>query len=198
MEKKGETEMKVMLDVPYFSQNSDDVEKEWHDSACGIAAVKMVVDFMCDNSPTMTQLIDEGVAIKGFSDHGWLHESMVRLLRNHGVMSYAQEFRSVSVTVDPIHGTSFLEGKFDAELAKVGLQKIILKLATKKPVIVSVDRKFNDNSHTHLVVIVGYDSKENKLYYHDPDSRKGTVRRGASIKVPDFLKHWRRLAIFVD
>ncbi len=188
--------MKSVLNVPYFSQNSDSVPKEWHDSACGIATVKMVLAFLNGESPDMSFLLREGQAIGGFTEKGWRHESLVRILRNHGVLAYPQEFVSTSVQIDEVFGITRMRGKDDENFSKIGLQKILSKLSSGLPVIVSVSPKFNGNKHSHLILIIGYDQTTESLYYHDPDSRDGTELKAAPISTKNFLKFWRRLAIF--
>ncbi len=198
MEKKKGNKMKVVLNVPYFSQNSDLVPEKWRNVSCGIAAVKMILDFLVKKSPLINLLIDEGIAINGYTKDGWSHESLVRLLRNHGVMAYSQEFRSVSIQIDEIHGVTMLSGKYDLSLSEFGINKITSKLLNGLPVIVSVKPNFNNNKHSHLILIVGFDNKKKILYYHDPDSRDGICLKSTEIKVKEFIKYWRKLAIFID
>jgi uncharacterized protein YvpB len=199
-QKKGrkENKMKVILDVPYFSQHSDLVPKNWRNISCGIVAVKMILDFFVKKSPEISFLIDEGIAIDGFVENGWQHESLVRLLRNHGIMSYAQEFRSISIQIDDVHGVTKLSGKKKNNLQNIGIQKIFSKISLGLPVIVSVLPNFNHNKHSHLILITGYDNKNKIIYYHDPDAREGKDIKSAKIKVKEFLKYWRNLAIFLD
>lgn len=216
-EKIGEENMKVIIDVPFVSQNSDQVNSDWHNNSCGIACAKMIIDYFVaknsphEKSPIMNTLIDQGLAINGFGKNGWEHSAIVRLMNNYSVMSYAQAFRSVNVIVDKIDGTTFSEGKNYPYIQNLGIAKIIRKLKSGLPVIVSVDAHFNDNKESHLIVLVGYESENSSslesshtgqntefFYYHDPDTRNGVIRQNQPILVSDFLQKWRKFAIFVD
>jgi hypothetical protein len=198
MEQKKGNKMKVVLDVPYFSQHTDEVTKKWQNSSCGIAVLKMILDVLLKDSPKFSFLIDEGVAIDGFVKNGWQHESLVRLLRNHGIMAYAQEFRSVSIQIDDVHGVTKLYGKDKEKLQKLGIQKIFSKISLGLPVIVSVLPNFKYNKDSHLILIVGYDETKNVLYYHDPDAKDGKEIKSEIITVSQFLKYWKSMAIFLD
>ena len=175
--------MEKILDVPFHAQDSDD--------SCGIAVTRMVLDFLGEGSG-MENLTKEAIAIGGRTEYGWSHESLVRLLHNHGVSAYPQEYRSVSVDVE---NKIFTESTAEDFIDK-GIQKIILKIDEGLPTIISVKEKFNDNIESHLILITGYG--DDTLYYHDPDSRKGVIRNNEPVSISDFKKYWKKFAIFVD
>ncbi|HMO78925.1 MAG TPA: C39 family peptidase [Candidatus Paceibacterota bacterium] len=214
-ENTGESKMKVLLQVPFVSQNSSDILDDWKNRSCGIACIKMVLDYCHKNnlliSPftkntfTVSELIEEGIAINSFEQKtGWSHFGLVRILRNHGVISYSQEFRSIHVIVDKIDGITFSEGKNYPEIQIFGIKKIITSISSGKPVIVSVGPNFSNNKDNHLIVLTGFENTnpdnllDGFLYFHDPDSRDSVEKINFKISISDFLKKWRKMAIFVD
>jgi uncharacterized protein YvpB len=170
------------LNIKFVSQNSDEVPAEWHDKACGIACVKMILNF-AGAEFSIKDLINEGLEINGYTEYGWDHESLVRLLRNHGVNSYRQEFRSNDKDIE-------------SRLRDDGVSKIKSHIDNGQPVIVSVDKGFGNNNHLHLILVTGYDDEN--FIYNDPDSRNGEEKEGATVSEEEFLKYWRGLAIFVE
>src|SRR3989344_4076261 len=117
----------MKLDVPYYSQWSDVYSKEWKKKACGVASVKMVLEYVTQNkeAPSNDALIQEGVFIGGYSKDGWIHDALVALLRNHGVRAYRQEFRSRVVDfIKKISSTN----AFEQKLAEKGIEKFIKEI----------------------------------------------------------------------
>jgi len=187
--------MKKILNINYESQNSQYVPDMWKNNACGIAVIKMIISFLQKTLPPIDTLINQGVAIGGYTEDGWTHESLVRLLRNYGINAYPQEFRTISVEFNE-NGPVFNPSEFSEKLFESGIQKIIQKIDNKLPSIVSVNAGFNDNAHTHLVLITGYDDKG--FFYHDPDSRNGVTKKDEFVDLEKFKEYWRKFAIFVD
>jgi hypothetical protein len=188
--------MKKILPVPYISQYSDSFEQDWKNRSCGIACVAMLLGYynLEDLNPMI--LINEGIAIGGHCQGGWFHESLVRIIRNHGINSYAQEFRSVEISMkDKLFKPSPLETK----LVDDGLIKIIQEIDKKQPVIVSVKPNFNGNDTNHLLIVIGYDFSDQKgnLIIHDPNGKnsKKTLNE-FSVNLSEFQKFWRKFAIF--
>lgn len=195
--------MTKKIDVKYYSQHSDDISEEWRRKSCAIACVKMILDFMdSDDELSGQDLVDEGLVINGFSPegHGWIHESLVRLLHNHGVSAYRQEFKSYFFD----KGTSALfDKKEDSnKIYHVGLNKIIKSLKNNSPVIVSLGNGFNGAVNTHMVLLTGTkETKENGIggfFYHDPNSKTEMEFEHAFMAIDTFKKYWRKMAIFVE
>lgn len=186
------------IDVPYYSQHQDVIEPSWRSRSCGIACTKMVLNYLKpDNKELIDDLIEEGVLVGGYSKNGWDHESIVRLLRNRGISAYREEFRSV--LVDSAQ-RKFLKSTYENPMLLTGIKKIKKCLECEKPVIVSVEPYFSENTESHLVVLTGFlEDKENGLegfFYNDPDSKFG-VKKDNFIELPKFKKMWRKMAIFV-
>ena len=198
MKQNQKRKSKTVLKVPYFSQNSSNIPKEWRRAACGIVVVKMILAYFFNKSPSISSLIDEGVVIGGFTTKNWTHESLVRLLRNHGVTAYTQEFKSANIKIDKTHNVIKMFYRNEPSLLKKGITKIQNKLSDGLPVIVSVEANFRNNKHTHLILLVGYDKNEELLYFSDPDEKNNSEFKLLKIKTGDFLKYWRRSAIFLD
>jgi len=185
------------LDVPYYSQHKDVTEPIWHSRSCGIVCVKMILDFLKeDAAETIDDLITEGVLVGGYTTHGWSHDGLVSLFRNRGVHAYREEFRSVMFdTTARINKVS----AFEQKLTRNGISKIANMLAKGKPVMVSVEAGFDENTSSHLIVLTGFSEDEvgiGGFFYNDPDSREG-VKKDHFVEMDVFRKFWRKMAIFV-
>ena len=144
----------------------------------------MALDFSAPKDvliPDIDTLIQRGVEMNAFGEHGWIHDQLVHLARNHGVHAYREEYRSFA----DLLAQRLIQG---------GLQKIIKTIEEGKPVIVSVEKGFEPSDKFHQVIIVGYEN--GAFLYHDPETPNdsGTY---LSIPIENFLPHWRHLAIFV-
>jgi hypothetical protein len=187
--------MNRILYVPYFAQRDENIDSKWHDNACGIACVAMVMSFHYLDSFSRKDLIDEGVAIGGYTPLGWIHDVLVRLMRNHGLHSYSEEFRSVKVD---IANQTFAESPFEKKMIQSGIKKITDEISNNRPVIVSVGPEFRHNKENHLIVIVGYRGNQNNpdgFYVHDPDNRT-SIGQEIYFPLEDFINKWRKMAIF--
>jgi len=187
------------LDVPYYSQHQDVTEPSWQKRSCGIVCTKMVLNYLKpDNKELIDDLIEEGVIVGGYnSDHGWNHESIVRLLRNRGIPSYQEEFRSV--LVDSLQ-RRFLKSTHENPMISGGLNKIHKSIMDKNPVIVSVEPNFDENKTSHLIVLTGFSEDKYGLdgfFYNDPDSREG-IKKDKFIELSKFKDYWRNMAIFIS
>jgi hypothetical protein len=187
------------LDVPYYSQYQNVLEEKWRSRACGVTSVKMVLKyFYPDNDESIDALIDEGVRIGGYkTEHGWDHETLVRLLRNRGLFAYREEFKSQVLRAGETKGMPSI---YDAKMAKAGIKKIFKMLKAGRPVIVSVDSGFGENTTSHLIVLVGFDLDDSGevagFVFNDPDAKTG-IKKNIFVEIGKFEKYWRRMSIFV-
>jgi hypothetical protein len=193
--KTENTNMKKILLVPYFVQMDEKIDPRWHDNSCGIVCVSMVMSFHYLDTFHASELIDECVLMGGYTSLGWIHDFLVRLLRNHGINAYSEEFRSVKVN---IADKTFSDSQFQEKMLETGIKKIASEIDENRPVIVSVLPGFRNSNFNHLVLIVGYEGlSENPsgFYIHDPDNR---ISPGQEIFVPlsHFKEKWRKMAIF--
>ena len=180
----------MQLDIPFFSQLDDQVPAELQRSVCAIACIKMVLDSrLIPNS--FSDLLKEANIVGGREHAGWTHETIVRVLRNHSVHAYRQEFKAHEIdleTGDPvpaIHSTEF---------ANNGVAKMRDMIEKGNPVFVSVSAGFGDNQGDHVVLVVGYD--ENNVIMLDP--QRPSDSNPVSMPLRDFMSVWKRLTIFTE
>lgn len=186
------------LDVPYFSQHQDVLDPAWQPRSCGIACAKMLLQFhKQDHDESIDDLIAEAVLMGGYTKHGWQHDALVNLLRNRGIHAYREEFRSQSIDS---RTRVRQQSPYEQHLTRNGISKIANHLFKGKPVIVSVDAGFGENTSSHLIVITGFAEDEVGLegfFYNDPDSQAG-IKKDLFVELPKFRKFWRKLAIFAS
>lgn len=168
----------MKLDVPYYSQNDDIADPYWQPRGCGISCVKMALDYFGADTPPLVQMAQTGEQEGGYSPVGWIHDYEVELFGRYGFSAHREE-------------------KMDGES---GILKIYEYLLNGNPVIVSIEQpKSNNNVRFHQVLLVGFEEKDDEtisgFFFHDPDRRNGgdPYRR---ISIEEFLKQWRKMAIF--
>ncbi len=187
----------MKINVPYHSQLADVSDPAWRERACGIVALFMVLQFFRkDISVVPDDLITEGLAIGAHNDHGWIHDGLVALARNHGVHAYREEFKSrlfdrvaKIITLNPTEET----------LTESGMTKIIKTLRSGAPVIVSVLGRFTEGGEYHLVPLVGFEEKDGKIsgfYYHEPNAKSEKEGAFQFVEKETLKRFWRKFAIF--
>lgn len=194
--------MKKILDVPYYSQHEDVKDEYWKKRSCAIVCLKMVINYYKKqdfNLPTIQDLIEEGVFIKGLDENkDWKQDSLVILLHNLGFNAYRQEFKSFKIDLEK--KKEFLSEHSDRMLGD-GINKITGKLSLNKPVLVSVAKKFKEESKFHMVVLTGFEmdggGELKGFYYNDTDYRNEREGKDLFVDIETFKTYWRRLAIFV-
>ncbi|MBI4160281.1 MAG: C39 family peptidase [Candidatus Yanofskybacteria bacterium] len=168
-----------MFVVPSYSQFLDVRRKSWQNKACGVAAVKMVVDFWNGvgkqvRNFTCDDLIDLGLKNDAYLENiGWKHTGLIKIARKLGLA-----------------GKNF--DWFD-QPPKIAFKKIIPWLK-KYPVIVSIYLNFRPNYSSHLIVLTSFDSKT--IFYNEPaaKTRRGIKRR---VSLKKFLRGWKRRIIVI-
>jgi hypothetical protein len=189
----------MKLNVPYYSQRTDVIDTEWKSRSCLVVSAKMVAEFLGAKIVSADEWIKEGVCIGAWDGNYWKHEGIVRLLRNHGVFGYAQEFKTVDVNI----GNGEMKAGVMSDLfLKNGIEKIIKSLDSGSPVIVSIYKYFTEKDRHHGIVIIGYEKDENNLvkgfYYHDPEAPEEKGGENLFVGLDEFKNGWKRLAIFSD
>ncbi len=194
--------VKIILDVPYCSQHLDIGSKDWRPRACGIACLKMVMDFHAERAkreiPSADELLKENEFIGGFGAFGSKHESLAMIAGNYGLPAYGQQFRSA---VNDLKSKTAEKSPFENEMAERGIAKITGKLEAGLPVIVSAVKNFSEKDKFHLVVLTGFQKEGDKLsgfYYHEPDSFAREEGKHKFVPADIFRKHWRKMAIFIS
>jgi hypothetical protein len=140
---------------------------------------------------TFEDLLKEANIVGGREAAGWTHETIVRILRNHGIHAYRQEFKAHEIDLETGEPTP---AQHSGEFAQQGILKIRRNVDDGNPVLVSVSSGFSDNTEDHVVLVIGYD--EESIIVHDPllapDSNP------VSVPVRKFMDFWKRLTIFTE
>lgn len=169
--------MDTQLDVPYFSQYLDIQEKIHLLTACGMTSVFMALKYYGVEDGSLDKMVAKGIEDGGYSKAGWLHDYLVRVFTDHGIVCYRKEH---------MH---------DRDVAEIWDS-----LKNGNPVIISMQRFSFDRRIFHIVLITGYRENEKGdlegFFYHDP---AGLVPEDVShlfVTIPVFLQYWRKMAIF--
>ncbi len=180
----------MQLDVPFFSQLDDQIPPDLQRSVCAIACIKMVLDSrLIPNS--FDNLLKEANIVGGRERSGWTHETVVRVLRNHGVHTYCQEFKAHDIdltTGDPIPAIH------SSEFANNGIAKIREAIDKGNPTFVSVSAGFGENTDDHVILVIGYG--ENTFIALDP--LQPPDANPITLPLKDFMHFWKRLTIFTE
>lgn len=169
----------MKLDVPYYSQFLDVKDRYWMPRACGIVALKMVLDFYGKNIPTAMELIDTCSKAGGYGKSGWFHDALISLAKNFEFEAYRKE-------------------KMGAD---GGTEEIINFLKEGKPVLISVVKYILGQTKFHMVVATGFEEKDGVLagiYYHDPEATDKDKGQHIFVDINTFKREWRKMAIFVS
>lgn len=168
----------MKLSVPYYSQFAEITDPEWQNRACGMACLKMVLDFHGVQTPSLYDMVLKGNAAGGYVPSGWLHDYSLGLARSYGFEAERHEKMDVDASL-----TEFRE-----------------RLVRGEPVIVSVFRNFSEKTKFHQIVLVGFEEKDGTLsgfYFHDPDAPDTESRKGLFVPLQTFVENWRKMAIFI-
>jgi hypothetical protein len=189
----------MKLNLKYYNQRKDVIDDEWKPKACLIVCVKMILDFLDNKEIPIDDLIKEGICIGAWDGKYWKHDGVVRILRNHGIMAYPQEFKSVFVD---IKNSEMTQSKYADILFDKGLKKIVSSIDNECPVIVSIRLFFKKENTHHGVVIIGYEKNNDGslkgFYYHDPEMNEVEEGKDLFVLIDDFKTGWKKLSIFVE
>lgn len=164
--------------VPFYSQHSDGVPKDWRPYSCAIVCLKMALDahanFIDCPVPDIESLIEEGNRRGGYIDKvGWKHDTLIDIAMSHGILAHRDEFK---------------------DNPNEGISKIKMFLRGGHLVIISVSTDHSDPSTFHQVILV--DCQGEDFYYNDP--AKKSIEDGEMVLISrdNLVKYWRKLAIF--
>jgi uncharacterized protein YvpB len=180
------------LTVPFYAQH-EIIENGKGSVSCGIVCIKMVLDFAGKDKTEIHDLIEEAEIVGNKESAGWSHETLVRVLRNHGVLAFRQEFKSHTVSLEDKKGFENIEET--KNFIELGIQKIKNSIDLGFPVLVSVKPGFGENGGDHLILIVGYG--DDSFFANDPQ-RKGHEKDPMRVSVEKFKEFWKGLTIFVE
>lgn len=180
----------MQLEVPFFSQLDDLVPEELQRSVCAIACIKMILDYKKEPAD-FASILKEAQWIGQIGKVGWSHEVLVRVLRNHKVLAYRQEFIGHEVDLITMN-TSLAE--HSQNFVETGIEKIKKSIDELNPVMVSVREGFSKNRSDHVILIIGY--TEEVFIVLDPIM---TIEENPlQIPTETFKTFWKKLAIFVE
>lgn len=157
----------------------------------------MCLDFYGRNNsvdmPSVSDLLTEALAMSGNlynTQNGWKHDALVWLAHNHGVPAFKEEFRSDIINIETKESAPSI---WSDMLRDEGLKRIKRSLDSDVPVIVSFLPGFGSTSDSHMVVVVGH--SDAGFVVHDPSN--SNPKEEVNISNEEFLKYWRKYAIFV-
>jgi len=189
----------MKLNVPYYSQRKDVTDPEWRSRSCLIVSAKMISEFLGAEIISADDWIKEGVYIGAWDGNYWRHDGIVKLLRNHGIFSYSQEFKTFDIDIKNGEAKS---GKNSDLFLEKGIEKIVRSLDSGSSVMVSIYKYFTEKDRHHGIVIIGYEKDESGLlkgfYYHDPEMPEEKGGENLFVELEKFKLGWKRLAIFSD
>lgn len=181
------------LNIPFYAQREIVAESE-KNGACGVVCVKMILDFLHNTQYDVDDLIKEGYIVGGKESAGWNHEALVRVLRNHGVRAYTQEFISHDVP-DLNASRGVLHPERTSQFVEFGINKIKKTIEAGLPVMTSVKPGFGANESAHVILIVGYDEEN---FYINDSQRPSSEKYPLVCPIERFKEFWKGLTVFVE
>jgi hypothetical protein len=193
--------------VPYYSQFFDVSREDQREKSCSIVCLKMAFDFLSPGTtPSIDHLIEEasfhtismkehGLITEKAASFGTVHDVLVSLAHNYGVLAYREEFKSLSVTEAKV----VVPSPFVEVMLESGIKKIVASLETGSLVIASVFPGLSEGKSFHTILLIGFEDRDGTLtgfYYHDPDART-EARNDQFIALADFVIYWRKMAVFL-
>ncbi len=153
----------MILDIPYYSQMVDTKNPDWKDRSCGIAALKMLLDFYKPTNLTIDDLYKKGLEMEGFLEGvGWYHHSLALIAKSLGYGAITRSWNIPEQSLQHLKERGF--EKQDLEIInrqqmEEGLLTLKEELSQNHPVIVSLPKGFKKGESGHLVVLIGFDNK---------------------------------------
>ncbi len=201
-----------MIDVPYYRQidlNSG-LNSYWQNRSCGILSLKMVIDFFRakdGNPPVDLENIFSGAIANGGTDARghWYHSAFVKTAIEHGFVSWRKSWRPAERDKDHFRGEGVDEEsikRWEEQTKSEAIPTLINQLKKGYPVILSVDKNFNEIDSAHAVVLTGVNERRNKVdgfYFNDPyalPNRSG--KKNLYISYNKLINNWYWRAIFVE
>jgi len=177
----------MKLDIPYYSQHRDIEDEYWQKRACGLVCLKMILDYSGKENVGLKELLKLALRRDVFGENGWVHSGLIALAKGFDVDLIRKEFRSKNK-------------EEEEKLRRKGLAKLIQSLQNKKPVIVSVVKRFKFSDRFHQVVLNGFEKEGGIVggfYYNDSDYQSEEEGKNVFVDLETFEKYWRGLAIFI-
>ncbi len=146
--------------VPFYSQYRDVTQPEWQSRACGITALKMLLDFWhARTTQNKTVSLDELLGSKKVTEAfmqnvGWSHKGLVSIAQDHSYEGFNKDLVAMKATAKQ----AFAQLKKDSAYF---------------PIMASVWNKFDPaKGGGHLVVVTGI--KDGKVFINNPEAKNNT------------------------
>lgn len=185
----------MILKVPYYSQIKDTRNPKWKNDSCGIAALKMVLDFYRPTNFSIDDLYQKGLGLGGYKYRvGWYHHSLALLAKQFVHKAVTRSWNIPKASLEHLKQRGF--GEEDIEIIETqqleeGIMTLKQELSKKHPVIVSLPKGFQEGSSGHLVTLIGFD-KEGFIVNDPLDGKK------LQLDFEKFKKVWSKRAILIQ
>ncbi len=178
------------LQIPFFSQLDPSVPIEYQRHVCALACIKMIFDWYAKGID-FEHIYQEAQIVGDQVQAGWTHETIIRVLRNHGVLAYRQEFLGHTINIKTKKGEI---AEHTEQFVDKGIEKIKKSIDGGNPIFVSVKENFSDNKEDHVVLIIGY--TEDSFVIHDPILQFD--KNPFLFSINTFKIFWKKFAIFIE
>lgn len=169
----------MQYDVPFSSQYSDLGHHEWRARGCGIASLKMVMDFY-HPGPSLDGLLAVGREIGAYREGiGWTHRGLVELARRYGFDGFNADWAENGPT---------------PKTADEAWQTLVAELA-HGPVLASVFAGLDPaRGGGHIVAVTGF--HDGLVFFNDPEQLTEKEGRKA-LALAAFLPAFKRRYVVV-
>lgn len=158
----------------------------WSFRVCGIACLKMILDFYrLGRGRTVAELTFDGVRRGGYvtaGDKGWFFRPLLEQMKADGLDGFTSSFFGIGSICDLIAGKKFF-------------------IASVNPALVRFDRESADaKPGGHLVLVVGFRVKNKKIegiFINNPSGKLAETRERAFVPIKIFKKAYSNRGIAV-
>lgn len=178
------------LNIPFFSQLDPSVPLEHQRHVCALACIKMILNSKGEEI-SFEEIYAEANIVGNQESAGWTHETIIRILRNHKVLAYRQEFLGHNINFETKKGEI---AEHTTHFVDLGIEKIKTSINHGNPVFVSVKAGFSDNNGDHVILVIGHE--EDSFIIFDPILHR--EQNPQTVSIEKFKRFWKRLAIFVE
>lgn len=168
----------ALFNLPRYSQFLDVRSARWKPRACGIVALKTVLDYWrggdLKTKPTISNLINSGLSSNSYVQGiGWKHKGIVSIASQYGMK-----------------GKNYDWFKRTPEKAFEMLSHFL----QKGPVLASIHKDFRSTNGGHLIVLLGINGS--RIFYNEPAAKtRGEIAGAVGKKT--FLRGWKRRIIVI-